>query len=99
MGSFGGTRKGQSVLMNKVADAVSMSLPALSEHSGGMAEYLKPNEDVFCCDSNAEAIGKALYSVFSDLAIYRKMASNLEPIYENQLSPNAFYKRLNGLLV
>lgn len=98
LGSFGGTRKGQSVLMNKIADAVSMSLPSLSEPSAGMAEYLQPGKDVFCCDPNPEALGKALYSIFNDLELYRLMVSSLEPIYEKQLSPNAFYKRLNSIL-
>lgn len=98
LGSFGGTRKGQSVLMNKVADTVSMSLPCLTEFSDGLQEFLKPDEDVFCCLPQPEALADLLEKTLSQPEKLQQLASRLEPIFEAQLSPNAYYKRLNRIL-
>lgn len=98
LGSFGGTRKGQSVLMNKVADTVSMSLPCLTEFSDGLQEFLVPGQDVFCSLAQAESLADLLEKTLSQPGQLLEVASKLEPIFEAQLSPNAFYKRLNRIL-
>lgn len=98
LGSFGGTRKGQSVLMNKIADAVSMSLPSLTEYSAGLQEYLTPEKEVYCCEANPEAIGHSLFRIFEQPQKLLAASERLEHIYESELSPNAFYKRLNRIL-
>lgn len=98
LGSFGGTRKGQTVCMNKIADAVSMNLPALTEFSNGLNEFLVDGQSVFCCQAIPEKISERLIEALSDPAKLLQMAQNLEPIYEEQFSPNAFYKRLNRIV-
>lgn len=98
LGSFGGTRKGRSVCMNKIADAVSMNLPALTEHSAGLAEFLVDGQDVFCCHPTPESIADGLQKALEDKIRLKKMAQGLEEIYETQFSPNAYYKRLNEIL-
>lgn len=84
--------------MNKIADAVSMNLPALTEHSAGLAEFLEDGQDVFCCDPKPESIADGLQKALEDKSRLKKMAQGLEEIYEIQFSPNAYYKRLNEIL-
>ncbi len=98
LGSFGGTRKGQVVLMNKIADAVSMSLPCFTEFSDGLQEFLQPGEHVFCCEANPESISKGLFLVLSNPQDLLRISKGLEKIFESEFSPNAFYRRLNKML-
>lgn len=98
LGSFGGTRKGKVVLMNKIADAVSMSLPCLTEYSDGLQEYLTAGNQILCCEPDPESIAEILYRVLEDPDILLKTAQQLDKIYETNFSPNAFYKMLNSIL-
>jgi glycosyltransferase involved in cell wall biosynthesis len=98
LGSFGGTKKGQTVLMNKVADAVSMSLPCLTEYSSGLSEFLEPGKDIFCCEPNPDDIARNLEMILKSPERMLELASGLEAKYEGIFSPNAFYKKLNSVL-
>lgn len=98
LGSFGGTRKGQVVFMNKIADAVSMSLPCFTEYSDGLREFLVPGEHIFCCHANPESICGGLYEVLTHPGELGRISTSLDYIYETEFSPNAFYKRLNSKL-
>jgi hypothetical protein len=98
LGSFGGTRKGQSVLMNKIGDALSMNLPSFTEHSAGASEFLKDGESVFMTSCDPTEIGKSLFSVFEDMGRYAKVRNSLNDIYENTCSPNAFYLKVNSIM-
>jgi glycosyltransferase involved in cell wall biosynthesis len=95
LGSFGGTRKGQVVLMNKVADAVSMSLPCLTEHSEGLQEFLAPGEEIFCCPAFPENIANTLETLIQQPSLLKLAASRLELMYESVFSMNSFYKKIN----
>jgi glycosyltransferase involved in cell wall biosynthesis len=95
LGSFGGTKKGKTVLMNKIVDAISMSLPCLTEYSDGLQEFLISGEHILCCEATPESISNTLQVALANPEILLNIAKHQENIYESNFSPNAFYKKLN----
>lgn len=60
LGTFGKTKKAQTVLVNKVLDAASMGIPCITQKTQGLLEFFQPNESMLVCEECGEALADAI---------------------------------------
>lgn len=97
LGSFGDSEKAGTVFLNKLADAFSLGLPAVSQLSQGLSELTETSQEVLAIANTAVALADALESLYDRPAHLLQMARAAHERYRSTFSPAAYARGLDNI--
>jgi len=62
-GNFGDSEKAKTVMINKIVEAASMTLPVVSQQTKALTEYFKDNESIYFCESHPQKIAERVLDI------------------------------------
>lgn len=98
MGIFGDSRKAQSVIANKIIDAIEMRIPVLTMDTPALDEYLDKNNHLFVCSNDPQNMAEMILYIYNNQNEAKRRADLAYEIYLKEFSIQAFQQNFHQLL-
>lgn len=98
LGNFGDSAKAKTVLVNKIVDAASLSLPILTGESKASSSYFENNISIVYTERNIDNIANEMNKINSGVYDLKNIGSKAKSVYLNKFSPYAFQSRYIEML-
>ena len=96
-GTFGNTKKAQTVLVNKVLDAASFGIPCLTQESSGLKEYFNEGETILISDTKPSEIANAILLAFSEPEKLSAIGNRARDLMKSEFSQTKFSEDLDRM--
>jgi len=95
LGIFGGTKKSDLVIPNKVFEAISLQRPVVTGNSSAIREIFEGGKNIFLVEmANPKALAEAILKLKSNQTLYFEMARNGYRLFEEKFKPRIIVKDL-----
>lgn len=99
LGNFGDSEKAKTVLVNKIVDALSLSVPCLTQQTMASVEFLTDNESIKYCQATPADIASAIIDLKRNPLLLDNIRLHAMSRYLDVFSPEIFRERIINILI
>lgn len=99
LGNFGDSEKAKTVLVNKVVDALSLSVPCLTQQTMASVEFLTDNESIKYCQATPADIASAIIDLKRNPLLLDNIRLHAMSRYLDVFSPEIFRKGIIKVII
>jgi glycosyltransferase involved in cell wall biosynthesis len=93
-GNFGDSEKAKTVMINKIVESTSMTLPVVSQKTKALTEYFKDNESIYFCESHPQKIAEKVLDITKDKQQMIAVAQSSFELYVKYFSKKVYLREI-----
>lgn len=98
LGTFGTTKKAETVITNKVLEAASYAIPCITQHSSGLAEYFCDTKNIIFCKPEPGDLARSITEAVKHRDDLVSIGNEAQKIIREHFSPENFSSTLETII-